>query len=437
MNKEAALIKAPSASYSDVNSAVTSANPGDIIVVPSDTAIWTSQLVITKGIYLIGAGGDSTKIISNYINHPYEWGDGPFLIAYSPSNYSANWPLRISGFSFDLNAKSGGIYFNYSQIDFTIQTKLMIDNNVFKNASSGLQSLFINGYRGVAYNNKFLGTAFPIRFSSGDSEAWWNNWEGVIFGKENNNFYFEDNTIECSEGISDCQYGNRYAFRYNEITASSILGSYPLMDMHGNQPGGQMWSSFGGEIYGNRISIYEGHLLDMRGGKAVIFCNSVETRGGPFVGIKIREEYCDFLSPVKKKDAYPQHVNDTYVWMNRQGVTGEIKNGYISQNLCPEYQLAENKDFWNYNARYNGTTERGIGIGTALPAKGQVGDGFWLTDQSYEDLTNYTGVNPFEPLSGTLFKYTADRGWVPYFTPLPYPHPLRELAPPQNFRFSK
>ena len=43
-------------------------------------------------------------------------------------------------------------------------------------------------------------------------------WEGLVFGKVDNNFYFEDNVFTVEHIVTDCQYSNRYAFRYNTIT---------------------------------------------------------------------------------------------------------------------------------------------------------------------------------------------------------------------------
>ena len=36
------------------------------------------------------------------------------------------------------------------------------------------------------------------------------------------------------------------------------------------------------------------------------------------------------------------------------------------------------------------------------------------------------GVNPSNPISGTLYKCTSPNTWTAFYTPFPYPHPLRE-----------
>src|SRR6185295_6075401 len=51
----AASITAASPSLIDVKTAVAAASEGDTVVVPAGTASWTSCLMITKGVTLIGA----------------------------------------------------------------------------------------------------------------------------------------------------------------------------------------------------------------------------------------------------------------------------------------------------------------------------------------------------------------------------------------------
>jgi hypothetical protein len=52
---EAATINASSCSYEDIQAAITNAQSGDTVLVPAGNCTWNNQLVITKGIYLIGS----------------------------------------------------------------------------------------------------------------------------------------------------------------------------------------------------------------------------------------------------------------------------------------------------------------------------------------------------------------------------------------------
>ena len=49
-------------SYSAVSNAIGLASPEDTVLVPAGSATWNSQLIITKGINLIGGNGGTTKI---------------------------------------------------------------------------------------------------------------------------------------------------------------------------------------------------------------------------------------------------------------------------------------------------------------------------------------------------------------------------------------
>lgn len=407
-------------SHADVSAAVADAGARDTVTVPAGSFTWAAPLVITKGITLAGAGASLTSITSAYA--------GSWLIVYRPSNYSLNTPFRITGFTFDFARKSGGIILEYSSSDLTVQTNVRIDHNTLKNAVN--QALMINGMRGVVDNNAITGTEYPIRFASGEDQRWWDSWEGLVFGGADGNMYIEDNLIESTGTVADCQFGNRYAFRYNVIVSSSPEGAYPLFDMHGNA--GQYWSCFGGEIYGNDITVqgHGGYILDQRGGKSAVYYNRVNGRN---VGIKTREEVCDASHPTTNPQ--PQHVSDSYNWANyRTG--GYPLTAYESDNSCSTYQVKENKDWWNFNPLYDGTTP-GVGCGTTLPDACTPGDGFWMTTQSCTDLNGLVGREPTTPISGRLYKCTAARRWEAYFTPFPYPHPLRGPSSPRHLVIRK
>jgi len=53
-------------SYSDVNSALSDADSGDTINIPSGTFEWTSQLSIIKAVSIIGAGKTLTQLTHSY-----------------------------------------------------------------------------------------------------------------------------------------------------------------------------------------------------------------------------------------------------------------------------------------------------------------------------------------------------------------------------------
>ena len=438
---------AASCSRADVSSAITAASAGDTVSVPAGSATWSSDITITKGINLIGAGIGSTVITAP-----------GGAIYYTPSNYSLNTPFRVSGFTFSL----GGSSSSANLIDVggnptspyhpgPAQTKIRIDHNRFTNGANcntSVHAIVVRGAMyGVADNNTFDTIHYPLRFDpslSGGSAGgqWsWNNWS-LTFGAVDDNFYFEDNTISWgSSGCGDatciaCQYSGRYAFRYNTFTQA--VAGQPMCDMHGNQGGGTgdenaMWSCFGGELYGNQINTggHGGKWLNQRGGETLSFCNNFNGVGMSF---DITEEHRDSEEPTTNPE--PQWVHNSYFWNNRVNLTGSLIGLYITTQISEGQALptpSQNQNFWT-DITDEGTV--GVFCGTLAnrPATCTVGQGYWATNQSCSNLTGMVGVNPASPLDGILYKCTATNTWTEYYTPLPYPHPLRKPNPPMGVR---
>jgi len=420
--RQPGIITAASPSLTDVKAAISTAGTGDTVLVPAGSAIWNSPLGITKGIILKGAGAGLTIITSNYSN------SGDHLITYTPSDFSANNPFRITGFTFDLANKCKGIFLNHwSSSSLVIQTKIRIDHNTFTGAATTyLQAITNGGMRGVVDNNLFDNMCYPIRNSTcyRNGQEWWDNWEAVVFGKADNNIYYEDNIFTGVEIVMDCQYSNRYVVRYNTIT--TYMESWPLFDMHGND--GVSYSGFGGEIYGNQInSNYATCLLDHRGGKFVVFMNNKNGTEG--WGIQVRNEVPS-LRKNPTTNPSPQYPNDSYYWLNRRNLTGSFAAASATTTqtegaltLVP----TANREFFDGTDSFNGTLGMGYGTLAARPATCTVGVGYWATDQSVTSLAGMVGKNPTTPISGTLYRCTSTNVWTTYYTPYTYPHPLRTI----------
>jgi len=430
------IIVAKSCSFKDVQAAIAQANAGDTVLVPAGRATWTSKLKITKGIILKGAGIDQT-IIDNGYNNPSDYDE--CLIMYYPSDFSANWPFRITGFTFNSYDKSNTIKLagHKAGNDLTIQNKIRIDHNKFTAELDNFNIIAIvnNGMRGVIDNNLFYHT-YAIRHehcAKDGGQYWWNNLEGVRFGKEDNNMYYEDNIFYDVTLVSNCQYANRYVFRYNTIYMRG--NPYSLFDMHGNQDAdhGNMWSSFGGEIYGNMLiaptSYFNFRFFDHRGGRALVFMNVTTASSGAFE-LQVRDEYPDSDNPENNPDY--QFPNDSYYFLNRRGYTGSsyitVIEGEHSDNP-PLYRCPmRDRDYFVGTDNFNGSSGVGYGTLSNRPISPTlVGVSYWATEQNISDLRGMVGKNPTTPISGVLYKCTAPGEWTAYFTPLTYPHPLRNI----------
>jgi hypothetical protein len=233
-----------------------------------------------QGINLIGAGIGLTNITSGYS------ADG-YLISYNPADYALNAPFRLSGFTFDLDGKSGWLSLGAAnkKAPFVVQDKIRIDHNrIFEPRNKSAQ--FIFNYctmYGVVDNNRMEGGWYFFKSDTqGTENDWWaNSPQNVFVSGSNNYLYFEDNTFIMTGTdnlLSEGQYSGRYAFRYNDIIGHA---SYSLFEIHGHQTNGSMGSCFGMEVYGNDITTTgSGYTLaKIRGGKSMVFGNNINGSG--------------------------------------------------------------------------------------------------------------------------------------------------------------
>jgi hypothetical protein len=429
---QAAVIEMTSLSREAVANAIASAAPGDRIVLPSGSATWDGPMVITKSIALMGAGIDLTTITANFTNAQEA------MISFRPDSAArtADLPFRVSGFTFNADFKANGIQI-YNESGTPI-TKVRIDHNRVLNAGgeSAGRAVYIRGsVYGVADNNTIEGYRHGMD-GEGINFAQWDNLPIEVGTAKN--FYFEDNLLLSTgpDVFHAGGHGGRYVARYNQYKNLSSGNIFPVFDMHGNQPPdlpGEMVV----EIYGNDIDLGTkgGRIIDQRGGTLMAFFNRIKW-GSDGATIVIREEFLDSNYPPGNN--YVMHVTGSYYWNNRANETPISDIGVISNQYEDTYDLAQNVDFWFDNPLYNGTTQRGIFVGTQLPATCTVGDGAWITTQSLTNLDGMVGRNPTNRLTGTFYKCTAPNVWTKFYTPYVYPHPLRgnlnAPAPPTNLR---
>jgi hypothetical protein len=277
--------------------------------------------------------------------------------------------------------------------------------------------------------------------SSGSAN--WTN-QTFAFGSASN-LFIEDNTFTTADdGNTGCGVGGRYVSRYNTYTRSSAPSGFFGWDIHGNQPDANT-AGMGAEIYGNLLTYSGGEdclhlqIFDHRGGMLAAHHNQMTGWFCSGAVESVREEYADNnnISPYTASNGQPQHVSSSYYWQNiKHDEDATIAISTITYPGSGEGLLPsdlgrvipqENVDFWNYNSAYNGTTQIGVGCGSALPSPAActTGDGYWVTSQSCANLTNMVGALPTTPITGTLYRCTAANTWTLIYQPYTYPHPLR------------
>jgi hypothetical protein len=341
----AATISAASTSYSDVAAAVSSARHGDIVRLPAGQSEWTTMLRVTTSIQILGAGADSTIIVS----------PGNSILRFA--SMATNYPVRVSGIFFSNQAHSNPSLTLHGKIgggDVGAPIRnFRIDHCKFY---GGNRAVTPYGWTyGVIDHCTFTNCAVAVGHI-GDSNDAWKRPLGI-------------GTMDCVV-IEDCAFllppdyhratqcyneqGARVTVRHSRFVGST--GDPAFLECHGNQnyyTGDDVdyRSAVFVEAYHNtfEIAINNYRYLNFRGGSLLIYSNNFTDASGRTPLLRLTEEEGwagHFFSPLRTTWPAQDQITNSFFWGNKlNGVAVSNPVEFPHPESDPVF-LREGRDYW-------------------------------------------------------------------------------------------
>lgn len=402
----AATITASSCSLSDVQSAISSADSGDIVIVPSGTATWSSTLAITKSITLAGAGIGQTVITCT----------GGTGISYSIAGDVA---FNLFGFTLIDDDKTNYGLFIYNSSTSNPIYNLKVHHNRFEGWAYGVKPHGM--IYGVIYENQFYNNNYDLKPLGSSSYAWTLFPGAANIGSEHY-LYIEDNTSTGADtAIMSSGEGARWVYRYNTIDNSEFNSADILWDAHGDTLNRGVVAH---EIYENTVTsigsatLQEFKTYDYRGGTGIIYNNSVQAgTSGIRTYIAVREENSSCTNP-GGCDGSPcgDEVNNGYIWNNVNSRNSLL----LAINESDTYGcIAEDTNWWDDSGPWGAADSPdnfAYGVAASKPGTCTDDDCYWETDTK------------------KLYRCDGANNWTFIYAPYTYPNPLRKPLPLQNLK---
>lgn len=438
----AATINAASCSQVYVQATIDSAQTGDIIIVPAGRCEWSKSVTIPdpKKITLKGAGIDLT-VITNPLKASVrlEMGDSASRVTGFTFNeikiklFSGSARIDHNKlYSFD-HVPGSGIIFHTTRNVLVEAPQALIDHNMFENCR-----VVVAAAGSILANKPW---SLPLDMGG---------YENVV--------YVEDNifhrTYNGAGNAIDANYGGAYVFRYNKVHNEGQMLNIMAHGLQATSRATRKWELYGNIIQTNSTVYHQ--TFRMRGGTGVIFYNqTLGAWSGPSIDLDEQRSAaalgsggrCDGTSTWDRNEdasgypcrdqigrgpdavlwvtgsgAYTQPLMPAYAWVNRTQTNAEVafRLYYPAQSKW----IAANRDYYDYNASFDGTVGVGCGTLDSRPALCTTGTAYWATNQSCTSVAGMVGVEPATPIAGTLYKCKAPNTWTAYYTPYTYPHPL-------------
>jgi hypothetical protein len=426
----------------DFDQCTAMASPGATVRFPAGQATWTSSVVVTKKLKLVGAGaGQSVITFGSGIGNP--------ALNLGTTNSS------VSGFTFQSGAASDQ-FVGARGSDGTGRIYL---NEFINTAQANRRCIYFSGGTGVPHptylvdQNSFMNCRVSVVSDLGSEfgeREWvadrpWGKYEHVVYVEANSFVY-----TSSLGNFAEVDYGGMMVVRFNTVsnTAAEVHGTGGGADRSGR------WM----EVYGNAFSgALREYGLWWRGGSGLGFSNTfsadfstpilfdVSTDRSGTVGMPDGTKSIDgnrgsgATYPAAGWPALDQPGYGKYfgafggrypgmtsepipLFLNRQ--SGSIAP--IATTNGAGKWIADCREIQQEGASFNGTCGTGVGPVSQRPFTCQPGVYYWAVD---EGDWNRQQAGP----DGRLYKCTSSNQWTLHYTPFDYPHPLRQ-ASPQNLR---
>lgn len=465
-----------------VSTCVANASAGDTINVSAGSATWSGNITLPKTLNLIGAGAGNTVITGQSFTL-----DG-LPNASRISGFTFNMPVGGTYMNIDGGQQGWRIdhnTFNRTVWDFSIFPVGALRNGTSPQAVEGLidHNTFVNSrvviygeYGDTGGNTRWSeplneGTAHAVYYEDNTSTMTdpnclsggailCNSIDGnnaaryVARFNTINNSYFEAHSLACAGGAgpptSGCR-GTRLVEIYNNTLNVTSTGGYSRpffmragtgMIFHNSSPVNSysenhvdfnyIRSCESKAAFGTTFDLCDGtRFMDGNTGTALGYqCRDQPGTGGD---VSMWGTGANFPNPAPAQTHSP-----FYIWKNsspggEQTTVVAAGNCDAAHEALQILQIAENRDYYQYQSSFNGTV--GVGEGTLAnrPSTCTTGVGYWATDQgSWNKSNNGAG-------QGALFTCTSTNTWTLNYQPYTYPHPLQaaggsQPAPPTGLQ---
>ena len=406
---EGGTINALSCSRNDVQAAINSANVGDTVEIPSGNCTWSSKIVVTKSISIIGGGIGNTVITDGVSgDNLIELGNSSSTIAPRLSGMTIKGSASKSGFKamIQLAGLSSGLGFRIDHISFYHWTNEAIQT--------------WDGVWGVIDHCNFTenggGYAIYFRHDRWNGVGDWgdNSWADADGFGTYKFVFIEDSTFSTSASssvvYSDSCGGARYVYRYNTFNNGNIRS-------HGTDSTPRVRGTRSVEVYNNA---FENNLsggphdtvFEYRSGTLLFYNNTISGSVGFDWGPALR------LNRNSGTTWWPPCTGSFALDKNQPGLSGY---------LCLDQPGAGQADYFSEG---NGGSNGWTGISPYT----------WPNQASSPVfMWNNTGYNVGEG-GGSDIRIQANRDYYlspkQGYTAYTYPHPLQGGGPavPTNLR---